>query len=115
MAVDHAIPPISSTAARPSWGRKPIIGLYRASRRVATIAWSKTRETLVAEALQLERLAREGLHDAYPGDVLLGIRRQLGDALLDLLDGRTGAPAIALGDDDDERHRRDRDQPERRG
>ena len=41
-----ASPPISSTAASPSWGRKPITGLYVASRRVATIDWSNTRATL---------------------------------------------------------------------
>ena len=40
-------PPISSTAARPSWGRKPITGLYVASSRVATIAWLNTRPTVL--------------------------------------------------------------------
>ena len=52
-------------------------GCNFASRRVATIDWSKTRATRVAEALELLRLAREGLHDAHAGDVLLGVRGQL--------------------------------------
>ncbi len=83
-----------------------------ASRRVATIAWSKTRPTCDAEALQLPGLAGEGLHDAHAGDVLLGVRGELGDALLDLLDGGTGAVAIAVGDDHHERDGRERDQPQ---
>ena len=41
-----ARPPISSTAASPSWGRKPITGLNRASMRVATIACWNTRPTV---------------------------------------------------------------------
>ena len=43
-----------------------------------------------AEAVQLVLLAGEGLDDADPGDVLLGLRGQLGDPLLDLLQGRAG-------------------------
>ena len=108
-------PPISSTAASPSWGRKPITGLYFASSRVATIDWSNTRETLWRKRSQLVRLAREGLDDAHAGDVLLGVGRQLGDALLDLLDRRARAAPVALGDHDHERHRRHRDQRRARG
>ncbi len=47
----------------------------------------------VAEALELARLAREGLDDAHAGDVLLGVGGELGDALLDLLD-RPGARCV---------------------
>ena len=66
----------------------------------------------MAEALQLARLAREGLHDAHAGDVLLGVRGQLRDPLLDLLHGRACAAPVALGDDHHERHGRHRDQAE---
>ena len=51
-----------------------------------------------AEALELAGLAGEGLDDPHPGDVLLGVGCQLGDALLDLLDRGTGAAAVAVGD-----------------
>ncbi len=63
----------------------------------------------VAEALQLARLAREGLHDAHARDVLLGVRGELADALLDLLDGGAGTLSVALGDEHHERHRRQGD------
>ena len=66
----------------------------------------------VAKAAQLERLACEGLHDAHAGDVLLGVGGQLGDPLLDLLDGGARAAAVALGDDHDERDGHHRDQAE---
>ena len=59
-------------------------------------------------------LARERLHDAHAGDVLLGVGGQLGDPLLHLLDRGARAAAVAVGDEDDERHRRQRDQAERR-
>ena len=68
----------------------------------------------VAEALELVGLAGEGLDDAHARDVLLGVRGQLGDALLDLLDRRARAAPVALGDQHDERHRRHRDQAELR-
>ncbi len=66
------------------------------------------------KALQLAGLAGEGLDDAHPGDVLLGVRGQLGDALLGLLDRRARAAAVAVGDQHHERHRRERDQAEAR-
>ena len=65
--------------------------------------WSKTRETDAAEALQLVFLAGEGLDDADPGDVLLGLRGQLGEPLLDLLLGGPGDAVVARGGVDDER------------
>ena len=66
-----------------------------------------------AEALELALLAREGLHDAHAADVLLDVGGELGDPLLDLLQRRARAPPVARGDDDDDRHRdeRERGQP----
>ncbi len=66
------------------------------------------------KVLQLAGLAREGLDDAHAGDVLLGVGGQLGDALLGLLDRRTRAAAVAVGDQHHEWHRRERDQAEAR-
>ncbi len=43
----------------------------------------------VRETPLLPRLCGEGLDDAHARDVLLDVRRQLSDALLDLLDGRS--------------------------
>ena len=63
------------------------------------------------EAVELEFLAGEGLDDADPGDVLLGLRGQFGDPLGDLLDGGPRDPVVARGDPDDERRR---DQRQRR-
>ena len=80
---------------------------------MATIDCSNTRETLWRKRLQLERLAGERLHDAHARDVLLGVRGQLGDPLLDLLDGWAGAAAVTLGDEHHERNRDHRDQTER--
>jgi hypothetical protein len=59
----------------------------------------------VLEAVELATFARERLHDAHAGDVLLDLRRQLRDPLLDLLRGWARAAPIAHGDEDDERHR----------
>ena len=55
-------------------------------------------------------LAGERLHDPDPGDVLLGLRRQLRDPLLDLLHSGSRDPVVAGGGVDDERGRRQRDQ-----
>ena len=68
----------------------------------------------VLKALKLAGLAREGLDDAYARDVLLGVRGQLGDALLGLLDRRTRAAAVAVGDEHHERHGRECDQAQAR-
>ena len=62
------------------------------------------------EALEHVLLARERLHDADPGDALLGLRGQLGDPLLHLLQRRPREPVEARRGDDDERHRRQRQQ-----
>ena len=59
-------------------------------------------------------LLREGLHDAHAADVLLRVGGQLGDALLDLLQRRPRAPAVAGGDPDDEGDRDQRDDREQR-
>ena len=67
--------------------------------------WSKTRATARLEAVQLVLLAGEGLDDADPGDVLLGLRGQLGDPLLDLLQGRARDAVVARGGEDDQRRR----------
>ncbi len=64
--------------------------------------WSKTRETERLKRVQLVFLAGEGLDDADPGDVLLGLRGQLGDPLLHLLLGRAGDAVVARGGVDDE-------------
>ncbi len=62
------------------------------------------------EALELAVLAGEGLHDAHAGDVLLGVRGELGDPLLYLLHRGTRASTVALRNYDDERDGRHRDQ-----
>ncbi len=56
-----------------------------------------------AEAAELPLLAREGLHHAHAGDVLLDVRGQLGDPLLDLLQRGPRAHPVAPGDQHDER------------
>ncbi len=66
------------------------------------------------EALQLAGLAGERLDDPHPGDVLLGVRGELADALLHLLDRGPRAAAVAVGDDHHERHRRECDQAQLR-
>ena len=68
---------------------------------------------IAAEALELARLGREGLDHAHAGDVLLDVRGDLGDPLLDLLQRRPRAAPVARGHDDHERHRdqRQRGQP----
>ena len=65
------------------------------------------------EALQLVFLAGEGLHHAHARDVLLGVRGELGDALLHLLHRGACAAPVTLGDEDHEGHRRHRDHAER--
>ena len=66
------------------------------------------------EALELVLLARERLDDADPGDVLLGLRGQLGDPLLDLLQGGPRDPVVARGGRGSERRRDQRDQRQER-
>jgi hypothetical protein len=68
----------------------------------------------MAEAQELARLGGERLHHAHARDVLLGLRRQLGDALLDLLQRRPRALPVARGDHDHERHRQQRERRQRR-
>ena len=63
----------------------------------------------VAEALELALLLGERLDDAHAGDVLLGVGGELGDPLLGLLHRRARPVAVAVGDEDHERHRRQRD------
>ncbi len=75
-----------------------------------TIACSNTRPELRRKRSQLAGLAGERLDDPHPGDVLLGVGGELADALLHLLDRGPRAAAVAVGDDHDERHRRQRDQ-----
>jgi hypothetical protein len=62
------------------------------------------------EAAQLAVLLGECLDHPDPADVLLGLRGQLGDALLDLLAGWPVEASVAERDPDHERHRRERDQ-----
>ena len=66
------------------------------------------------EAVQLVFLAGERLDDADPGDVLLGFRGQLGDPLLDLLQGGAGDAVVARGGVDDQRRRDQGDQRQQR-
>ena len=56
----------------------------------------------VAKTAELALLAGEGLHHPHAGDVLLRLRRELGDALLDLLQRRTRPAPVAGGDEHDE-------------
>ena len=64
--------------------------------------------------MQLVFLAGEGLDDADPGDVLLGLRGQFGEPLLDLLQRRPRDAVIARGRVDDERRGEQRDQRQQR-
>ena len=86
-----------------------------ADERVVVGAQPGRRHGLVEDAAdrpleggELARLGREGLHHAHAGDVLLHVRGQLGDALLDLLQRRPRAVPVAGGDQHDDRHRRQR-------
>ena len=67
-----------------------------------------------AEAVKLVFLAGESLDDADAGDVLLGLRGQLGDPLLHLLQRWAGDAVVARGGEDDEWRRRQRDQRQQR-
>ncbi len=96
VGVDHAL------AAQQQHRREAELGQER-DRRVVGGFQARGHHRLlehaadaVAKALQLARLARERLDDAYARDVLLGVGRELGDALLHLLDRRTRAPAVAV-------------------
>ena len=55
------------------------------------------------EALALGVLLREGLDDAHADDRLLGLGRDVGDALLDVAQHRVRAARIARRDDRDRR------------
>ena len=64
------------------------------------------------EALTLGVLLREGLDDAHSDDRLLRLRRDVGDALLDVAQHRVGSPRIARRDDRDGRQQHEGDQGE---
>ena len=64
------------------------------------------------EALTLGVLLREGLDDAHSDDRLLRLRRDVGDALLDVTQHRVGSPRIARRDDRDGRQQHEGDQGE---
>ena len=105
-------PPISSTAARPSCGRKPIAGLNFASRRVATIDWSNTRATLWRKRCSWWGSRAKDLTTRTPE--MFSSASAVSSAMrcwTSWMAGRARAP-VALGDDDDEGHGGDRDQPE---
>ena len=89
-----------------------MIGLKIASRRVATIACSNTRPTLCRKRSSWRSSRAKDFTTRTPDDVLLGVRGELGDALLDLLHGGPREPPVTLGDDDDERDWDERDEPE---
>ena len=78
------------------------------------MAWSNTRATEWRKRVELPLLLRERLDDAHAGDVLLGLRGQLGDPLLHLLQRRPRPAAVAERDQHDERHRRQRERRESR-
>ena len=56
--------------------------------RAAAMAWSKTPLRPAGEAAGLALLLRERLDDAHADDVLLGVRGDVGDALLHVLQHR---------------------------
>ena len=100
-------------AADQQHGGKPELG-QKADHRVELRLDARRDHRLLEDAsncarkaIELERLAREGLDDADARDVLLGVCGELCDSLLHLLDGGPGGAAIALGDQHDERHRRE--------
>jgi hypothetical protein len=65
-----------------------------------------------AELALFLRLLCEGLDDVDADDVLLGHRRDVGELLLDLAERGVGDPAVAVGEDDEDRRDRERDQRE---
>ena len=77
-----ARPPMRSTAATASVGRNSSSGRYDGAlaRRLDVRVEHVLRA--LAEALRLALLLAEGLHDAHADDVLLGLRRHVGEALL---------------------------------
>ena len=66
----------------------------------------------LGEARGLGVLLREGLDDAHADDRLLGLRRDVGDALLDVAQHGMRAARVARGDDRDRRQQDERDQRE---
>jgi len=66
----------------------------------------------VAELRHLVVLAGEDAHDARPDDVLLGRRRDVGDALLDVPEDRPQPAAEAPGHEEEGRKKRERQQGE---
>ena len=68
----------------------------------------------VLEAAELALLLGERLDHADAGHVLLGLRGQLGDPLLRLLNRRPRPAAVQPRDHDHERHRRERQRRQRR-
>ena len=66
----------------------------------------------LGEARGLGVLLREGLDDAHADDRLLGLRRDVGDALLDVAQHGMRAARVARRDDGDRRQQHERDQRE---
>ncbi len=112
MRVDHRLAPQQQHGGEPELGEEGedrVVSGFQPRRDHRLV---EDAPHAAPEALQLAGLAREGLDDPHPGDVLLGVRGELGDALLHLLDRGARAVAVAVGDQHHERHRRQRDQAE---
>jgi hypothetical protein len=100
------LPPTNSSAARQEADERRVEGAQAGGHH------RLLEDTLggAVEAAQLTVLLGERLDHPHAADVLLGLSRQLGDALLDLLAGGPVAAPVAERDPDHERHRRERDQ-----
>ena len=84
-------PPYQRIATSASVGQE--VDERQEARRAAgppSSAWSRTRVGLGGEALGLQALGAEALHDAHAGDALLDDARELAELLLEL-ERRPGA------------------------
>ena len=100
--------------------RQPEVGQEADQRRVAGLDLGRVHLLVehalhrMAEPLELALLLRERLDHPHARDVLLGVGGQLGDPLLGLLERGLRVLAVAVGDQHDERHRRQRQRGEPR-
>ena len=104
-AVDGLAPAHQQDGRQPELGQEADEGVVEGAQPGGDHRLVEHPRDGLVEAVHLARLLREGLDHAHAAHVLLGLGRQLGDALLDLLRGGPVQAPVAGGRPDDQRHR----------
>ena len=109
---DHVARRRAAPRAWASIGRKESSGTYTARWRFARTVCAEDVVRAPLEARLPPLLLRERLDDVDADDRLLGDRRDVGEALLDVAQHRVRHGRVAVGDGDERRRDRERDQGE---